>query len=353
MAASTAKDRFTAIWKHLIPAHLSIQEFSAKMEAQVDSLLALPSAQKNLLKYDLIIPNNKLDSYFKALGFPEPQPVVLGKIECEVEPSHAIRATALTTVITRAQNIARRDADAMKKISTAQEFAGASMFSVDVVTKIDTGSADGCDACIGIFKCPPHLSRTQFHEFVDKASNDFVALPTMQKNAVKQIMWIQNDAIKKDVQAMGVPAAETVALFMVQAVWTDDGLRQHFARVDKAATDEYSNRFSVLKKLCNPACYEEGSSPSVKRQIFVSVPTARQEFEYRTKLHILENNLEFRSSNYLILHAKRQEPGDGREVQVFLRGVDFENRYAVFAGGGGHNMSEREKYNFGIGLWGL
>jgi hypothetical protein len=126
MAASTTKERFTAIWHHPIPAHLSIQEFSAKMEAQADSLLALPSAQKNLLKYDLvglpmlfselksdccwiqIIPNNKLDNYFKALGFPEQQPVVLGKIECEVQPSYAVRAIALIAVITRAQNIARR-----------------------------------------------------------------------------------------------------------------------------------------------------------------------------------------------------------------------------------------------------
>ncbi|KAF7334702.1 hypothetical protein MVEN_02300900 [Mycena venus] len=244
MAASTAKDRFTAIWSHPIPAHLSIQEFSAKIEAQADSLLALPSAKKNLLKYDLIIPNNKLDSYFKALGFPEPQPVVLEKIECE-SAEHCAQFL--------------RDADAMKKISTAQEFAGASMFSVDVVRKIDAGSAAGCDACIGIFKCPPHLSRTQFHEFVDKASNGFVALPTMQKNAVKQTMWIQNDTIEKDVQAMGILAAEIVAIFMVQApfdpnmieVWTDDGLRQHFAGVDKAATNEYSNRFSadIVNKL--------------------------------------------------------------------------------------------------------
>jgi len=226
------------IWNHPIPAHLSIQEFSAKMEAQADSLLALPSAQKNLLKYDLMIPNNKLDSYLKALGFPEPQPVVLGKIECE-SAEHCAQFL--------------RDTDAMKKISTAPEFAGASMFSADVVTKIDAGSADGCDACIGIFKCPPQLSRTQFHEFVDKASNGLVALPTMQKNAVKQTMWIQNDTIEEDVQAMGIPAAETVAVFMIQApfdpnmieVWTDDGLRQHFSRVDKAATNEYSNRFSV------------------------------------------------------------------------------------------------------------
>ncbi|KAJ7203914.1 hypothetical protein C8J57DRAFT_1542459 [Mycena rebaudengoi] len=75
------------------------------------------------------------------------------------------------------------------------------MFSMDVVTKIDAGSADGCDACIGIFKCMPHLSRTQFLEFVDKASDGFVALPTMQKNAVKQTMWIQNDTIEKGVQA--------------------------------------------------------------------------------------------------------------------------------------------------------
>jgi hypothetical protein len=116
MPASTAKDRFTAIWIHPIPPDLSIQKFSAKIKTQADSLLALPSAQKNLLKYDLvglfmpfsnlypdrhrtqIIPNNKLDSYFKALGFPEPQPVVLVKIECEVQPSYAVRTTALTTV---------------------------------------------------------------------------------------------------------------------------------------------------------------------------------------------------------------------------------------------------------------
>jgi hypothetical protein len=74
----------------------------------------------------------------------------------------------------------------MKNISTAQEFAGASIFSVNVVTKIDAGSADGSEGCIGIFKCPPHLSRAQFHEFVNnKVSNGFVALPTVQKNIVK------------------------------------------------------------------------------------------------------------------------------------------------------------------------
>ncbi|KAJ6515241.1 hypothetical protein C8R45DRAFT_203303 [Mycena sanguinolenta] len=172
MAASITKDRFTAIWTHPISANSSIKDFSAKLEAQAESLLALPSA-KNLLKYDLIIPNNKLNNAYKALGFPEPQPVVLVKIECE-SAGHCAQFL--------------RDAEATNKISKTQEFAGASIFSVDVITKIDAGSADGCDACVGIFKSPPHLSRTQFHEFVDKASNGFVALPTMQKNAIKQIM---------------------------------------------------------------------------------------------------------------------------------------------------------------------
>jgi hypothetical protein len=34
-------------------------------------------------------------------------------------------------------------------------------------------------------------------------------------------------------------------------VWTDDGLQQHFAGVDKAATNAYSNRFSadIVNKL--------------------------------------------------------------------------------------------------------
>lgn len=35
---------------------------------------------------------------------------------------------------------------------------------------------------------------------------------------IKKIQWIKNDIIEKDVQAMGIPAAETVAVFMVQAV---------------------------------------------------------------------------------------------------------------------------------------
>ncbi|KAJ7742252.1 hypothetical protein B0H16DRAFT_1464124 [Mycena metata] len=234
MPASTAKHPFTAIWLHPIPEHLSIKEFSAKIEAQTDSLLALPSAQTNILKYDLMIPNNKLDIYFKALGFPEPRPVVLAKIECEGIHQSAEHCAQFLV-----------DTEVIEMISTAPEFAGASIFSMDTVTKIDSGSDAGGDACIGIFKCPPHLSRAQFHEFVDKASDGLVALPTVQKNIVKQTMWIQNDTLEKDVQAADTSAAETVAVFMIQAVWTDDGLREYFAKVDKPATNEYSNRFSV------------------------------------------------------------------------------------------------------------
>ncbi|KAJ7833081.1 hypothetical protein B0H13DRAFT_2370575 [Mycena leptocephala] len=46
------QDPFTVIGIHPVPAHLSTKEFVAKMDALGDARLALPMAQKNIIKYD-------------------------------------------------------------------------------------------------------------------------------------------------------------------------------------------------------------------------------------------------------------------------------------------------------------
>jgi hypothetical protein len=54
MPSSATKDRFTALWLHPIPANSSPKDFAAKIDALGDMQLALPVAQANLLKYELV-----------------------------------------------------------------------------------------------------------------------------------------------------------------------------------------------------------------------------------------------------------------------------------------------------------
>jgi hypothetical protein len=54
MSASIQKTRFTAIGIHKAPANLPKKDFDAKMDALVNSLVALPVAQQTFLSFDLV-----------------------------------------------------------------------------------------------------------------------------------------------------------------------------------------------------------------------------------------------------------------------------------------------------------
>jgi hypothetical protein len=56
MPSSITKDRFTALWLHPVPANSLPKDFAAKIDALADAQLALPVAQANLLKYELVRP---------------------------------------------------------------------------------------------------------------------------------------------------------------------------------------------------------------------------------------------------------------------------------------------------------
>ncbi|KAJ6592534.1 hypothetical protein B0H19DRAFT_7287 [Mycena capillaripes] len=187
MSASATKNRFTT------------------MEAFTDALLSLPAAQNNLLKYDLIIPNDKLDSQNKAVGFLDPEPTVLVKIECETQE-------LFTQFL--------RDADVMQSIKGAAEFKGASMFATDVVTRIDlrVEGAAASTTWVGIFRLPPNLSTREFYQKTEEISDKFVALPVSHGSVVKRTAWIQNNMIAKDIQLLGIPPSAPVVVLWFQAV---------------------------------------------------------------------------------------------------------------------------------------
>ncbi|KAJ7924143.1 hypothetical protein B0H13DRAFT_2654907 [Mycena leptocephala] len=237
MSASAAKDYFTAIWLHPVPAHLSTHEFALRMVARADTLLALPVAQNNLLKYEIMVPNDLLDSYFQALGVAQPQPVVLVKVQCETK-EHYVQFL--------------RDAQVAQLISGTEEFAGASMFSVHEATRVDPGTALGSGAWIGIFKCPPHLSGAELYQVLGDLADGLAALPIMQRNLVKHTMHMQNDALEMNAKVLGLPTVGPVVVAIVQSnfdtmnqVFTDSDVKRLFAQLDPAFTGKLSNRFAA------------------------------------------------------------------------------------------------------------
>ncbi|KAJ6502801.1 hypothetical protein C8R47DRAFT_1210855 [Mycena vitilis] len=100
--------------------HLHYQEF----HKLVDDLVPLPVAQKNLLKYELWLQDNIFDDRTQAFGYSAPDPVFLARAECRSWDN-------ISAILSTYRQMAL---DAGKKFSFGK---GGSMFSVDVVTKLD------------------------------------------------------------------------------------------------------------------------------------------------------------------------------------------------------------------------
>ncbi|KAJ7366022.1 hypothetical protein DFH08DRAFT_948091 [Mycena albidolilacea] len=255
MSLPSVSKRCTVIGLHPVPAHLSTKEFAAKIEVLADYHLSLPVAQENFIKYDLITPSDRFDSHFKALGFPQSRPAILVKVECKVrfraKTSYAYPGSSRQSTEHFAQFL--RDAEVVKSISGAPEFAGATMHSMDGTMRIDNGSTDGSGSWISIVDCAPHLSRSQFSQKSADVADGITAVPIMQKNLVRHTMWVGNEALDIDVQALGLPPAASFMIAMLEAdldpmiqALKDNGLKQFFNKLPESSwTDEFSNRFAV------------------------------------------------------------------------------------------------------------
>ncbi|KAJ7758767.1 hypothetical protein B0H14DRAFT_3511589 [Mycena olivaceomarginata] len=239
MPSSITKDRFTALWLHPVPANSLPKDFAAKIDALADAQLALPVAQANLLKYELFIPNDRLDSHFKALGFPQPRPIVFVKVEAKSAEHYAKFLN---------------DTEIVKSISGAQEFVGASLLSAEETTRLDSTRSVADDISgtwIAILNLS-QLSGTQLEYRPGSIADAISAVPIVQKNLIKHQMWLQNDALATNVQALGLTPANPVTIVMQQAsldamieILKDPKVKQQFAEVQKILPGEQTNRFCV------------------------------------------------------------------------------------------------------------
>ncbi|KAJ7677000.1 hypothetical protein DFH06DRAFT_616912 [Mycena polygramma] len=227
----STKTPFTTIEIHPVPAHLSLKDFAAKMLARADACLARPVAQKNLLRYDIMIPNDRFDLEFKGLGFPKPRPMILVQIECE-------SAESFREFL--------RDEEIVRLLSGGQE---ASMFSTDVVTRIDNSNTqsnnDLCTYLI-VLKSPSHESAMQHYERTAKIADGFAGIPFVQRHFASHSAWIHNATLAHDASVLGLPATQPVVILKIQAnsdimmkAFTDADYQQYFADLGKANKQIY------------------------------------------------------------------------------------------------------------------
>jgi hypothetical protein len=204
---SVRKDYCTAFGIHPIPANILKKDFEAKCEALVESFLALPVAQRNFLKFDIIFQNDQLKDHIMALGFPEPQPIVCLRCEYETEANWAE---------------CLRDPDFVKAMDAGQSWGfhdGACIFSADLVNKLDSGVPRDRNVSIGILKVPAHMSYTSFYQKIE-ALIDGIFDST--KPSLTTTMYVQNQNAEEHLQAAGYPSSQPALVVVTETQAMDE-----------------------------------------------------------------------------------------------------------------------------------
>jgi len=120
----STQDRCSAIGIYKVPPSLSKEAFVQKCEELMDAVVASPIA-RNLLRYEMLIPNENLGEHLDTLGMPSVQGTVVIVAEF---PSHE----TLTEILS--------DPGVKKIIANAKEGFGfhidSTTFTADVITKI-------------------------------------------------------------------------------------------------------------------------------------------------------------------------------------------------------------------------
>ncbi|KAJ7187220.1 hypothetical protein C8R46DRAFT_1059165 [Mycena filopes] len=194
MPASVLKDRLTTIGIHPVPPHLSRDELYANINALLDSHLEHPGG-KNILKFQLLLPNNKPDEHLCANQ--------------------------------RRQAISWSISETAPSASAAPEFQHPStVFSTDAFSRIDSpptpahGQKEEADSALwtlSILKRPAHISLERFHRILDDSADAFAALPSVREHLSQHTLWKKKNDIldSSELRRLGVSAAEdTVVVSM-------------------------------------------------------------------------------------------------------------------------------------------
>ncbi|KAF7373912.1 hypothetical protein MSAN_00603600 [Mycena sanguinolenta] len=191
--SSTKTSCFISI--HRAPSHLSRTEFEAKAGALGDAIAALPIAQKNLLKLDIISQNTLMDKHMKGVGLPVPSPtvVMLAEYESLDHLAQMLKDPALQKLLTESDDFGFR--------------TGATAFAADVITKVEVPGATAGTNVICIYHQPPNMSAGEFAQNMGNLM-DKISAQSIGECFTHYSLCVQNEAVDKHLQALGYPAPE-------------------------------------------------------------------------------------------------------------------------------------------------
>ncbi|KAJ6487039.1 hypothetical protein C8R45DRAFT_996771 [Mycena sanguinolenta] len=209
MSASSMKDRVFTLGVYRGPPQLSQKELTSRVDALVDDFLALPVAQKNFLKFTMMVPNDTLNEDVAMLGVGLPPPSVFLFGQCANEEH-------LTEIL--------RDEEFTRTLDTGKEFVlqdSSWSFSADVKTLIEKPALAGADAHWHgalLLKGPRDILE-QLQGNLEAAIEKYTALPVVQRNLLQYTYWQPNSMIVDEVLRLGrpTPEAESIVLLMCEA----------------------------------------------------------------------------------------------------------------------------------------
>ncbi|KAJ7743043.1 hypothetical protein DFH07DRAFT_777534 [Mycena maculata] len=198
--SSTKASCFIGI--HKAPPNLSRTEFEAKVDTLGDAIAALPVAQRNLLKLDIISQNTEMDKHMHAVGLPVPSPTVVISSGVYLPPVQMLKDPALQKLLAESDDFGFRK--------------GATAFAADIITKIDAPGVTPGTSVICVYNRPPHLSTEQFGQQMEDLMDKITVQPIRDRFS-NYSLWLQNDAVDKHLQALGYPAPEPLLVVRAEA----------------------------------------------------------------------------------------------------------------------------------------
>ncbi|KAF8142362.1 hypothetical protein K438DRAFT_1784845 [Mycena galopus ATCC 62051] len=200
MSASSKKDRVFTLGVYRGPPQLSQQELTSRVDALVDDFLALPIAQKNFLKFTMMVPNDALNEDVAMLGVGLPPPSVFLFGQCPI----------------------LRDEEFSKTLGAGKEFTlqdSSWSFSADVKTFIEkpapaiTGVDPHWHGAL-LLKAPRHIAE-QLQGNLEAAIEKYTGLAVVQRNLLQYSYWRPNSMLVDEVLKLGRPIAEAESVVLL------------------------------------------------------------------------------------------------------------------------------------------
>ncbi|KAF7358484.1 hypothetical protein MVEN_00898900 [Mycena venus] len=204
MSGSIQKDRVSVMAIHTTPPHLTQKDFETKLEAFVDSLLAVPAAQKNILKAEMYFQNQELNESFQALGWNVPQRgacVIAYELESQDNIDQIYEDPEFRKVYDGGADIGFH--------------ARGCCFTADVVHMHDVSNGTARAErryAIGVYKFPSHELLAEFQQRIAGAA----ALAATHKHIVKSSAWVPNQNMENYLREFGRPPTEPNAVILAE-----------------------------------------------------------------------------------------------------------------------------------------